>query len=123
MRWDDLFPRHIRPVLPNPGRPSVTRLKRQEAASAQPSEVRLMPAKDVQAYVKRNKNDAADVETICEAACRPTYAHVEAVFIAVQVKNGAANLIGVDMQHVLRTMQEARDGVLRRASFPVNLLG
>src|SRR5207344_2071272 len=34
--------------------------------------VRLMPAKDVKAYVKRNKNDAADAEAICEAARRPT---------------------------------------------------
>src|SRR3981189_2732622 len=31
-------------------------------------EVRLMPAKDVKAYVKRNKNDAADAAAICEAA-------------------------------------------------------
>jgi transposase len=30
-------------------------------------EARLMPAKDVKAYVKRNKNDAADAEAICEA--------------------------------------------------------
>jgi transposase len=30
-------------------------------------EVRLMPAKDVKAYVKRNKNDAADAGAICEA--------------------------------------------------------
>src|SRR5258705_3559305 len=35
-------------------------------------EVRLMPAKDVRAYVKRNKNDAADAEAICEAVPRPT---------------------------------------------------
>src|ERR1700738_664388 len=35
-------------------------------------EVRLMPAKDVKAYVKRNKNDAADAEAICEAGRRPT---------------------------------------------------
>jgi transposase len=34
--------------------------------------VRLMPAKDVKAYVKRNKNDAADAEAICEAVRRPT---------------------------------------------------
>src|SRR5947209_9757629 len=34
-------------------------------------EVRLMPAKDVTAYVKRNKNDAADAEAICEAVGRP----------------------------------------------------
>jgi transposase len=35
-------------------------------------EVRLMPAKDVKAYVKRNKNDAADAAAICEAVRRPT---------------------------------------------------
>src|SRR5262245_10564564 len=35
-------------------------------------EVRLMPAKDVKAYVKRHKNDAADAEAICEAVRRPT---------------------------------------------------
>src|ERR1700716_4194752 len=34
-------------------------------------EVRLMPAKDVKAYVKRNKNDAADAAAICEAVRRP----------------------------------------------------
>jgi transposase len=34
-------------------------------------QVRLMPAKDVKAYVKRNKNDAADAEAICEAARGP----------------------------------------------------
>ena len=35
-------------------------------------EVRLMPAQYVKAYVKRNKNDAADAEAICEAVLRPT---------------------------------------------------
>ena len=35
-------------------------------------EVRLMPAKDVKAYVKRNKNDAVDAEASCEAVRRPT---------------------------------------------------
>src|SRR5260370_32597821 len=34
-------------------------------------EIRLMPAKDVKAYVKRNKNDAAEPEAICEAVCQP----------------------------------------------------
>ena len=29
-------------------------------------EVRLMPPQYVKAYVKRNKNDAADAEAICE---------------------------------------------------------
>jgi len=40
-------------------------------------QVRLMPAKDVKAYVKRNKNDAADAEAICEAVRRPTMRFVE----------------------------------------------
>lgn len=35
-------------------------------------EVRLMPPAYVKAYVKRNKNDAADAEAICEAVKRPT---------------------------------------------------
>jgi transposase len=35
-------------------------------------EVRLMPAQYVKAYVKRNKNDAADAAAICEAVLRPT---------------------------------------------------
>ncbi len=34
--------------------------------------VRIMPANYVKAYVKRNKNDAADAEAICEAVTRPT---------------------------------------------------
>ena len=39
--------------------------------------VRLMPAKDVKAYVKRNKNDTADAEAICEAVRRPTMRFVQ----------------------------------------------
>ena len=33
-------------------------------------EVKLMPPAYVKAYVKRNKNDAADAEAICEAVTR-----------------------------------------------------
>jgi transposase len=35
-------------------------------------EVKLMPPGYVKAYVKRNKNDAADAEAICEAVTRPS---------------------------------------------------
>ena len=35
-------------------------------------EVRMMPARYVKPYVKRNKNDMADAEAICEAVTRPT---------------------------------------------------
>ena len=49
--------------------------------------------------------------------------HVEAVFIAGQIKKWRGNLVGVDMPRVLRSMEEARDGVLRRINFPMDLFG
>ncbi len=42
------------------------------AIAALGHEVRLMPPQYVKAYVKRNKNDAADAEAICEAVRRPS---------------------------------------------------
>ena len=41
-------------------------------------EVKLMPPRYVKPYVKRNKNDAADAEAICEAVTRPTMRFVAA---------------------------------------------
>jgi transposase len=40
-------------------------------------DVKLMPARYVKPYVKRNKNDAADAEAICEAVTRPSMRFVE----------------------------------------------
>jgi len=40
--------------------------------SALGHQVRLMPPSYVKAYVRRQKNDAADAEAICEAVTRPT---------------------------------------------------
>ncbi len=40
--------------------------------SALGHDVRMMPARYVKPYVKRNKNDAADAEAICEAVTRPS---------------------------------------------------
>ena len=40
-------------------------------------EVRLIPPAYVKPFVKRQKNDAADAEAICEAASRPTMRFVE----------------------------------------------
>jgi len=70
-------------------------------------EVRLMPAKDVKAYVKRNKNDAADAEAICEAVRRPTMRFV-------QVKSAAQQ--GRLMQH------RTRDLLLRQRTQAINAL-
>jgi transposase len=70
-------------------------------------EVRLMPAKDVNAYVKRNKNDAAEAEAICEAVRRPTMR-----FVAVKSAEQQARL----MQH------RARDLLIRQRTQLVNAL-
>ncbi len=40
-----------------------------------------------------------------------------------KVKKWRGNLVGVDTSSVLRIVEEARDGVVRRAGFQMNLLG
>jgi transposase len=70
-------------------------------------EVRLMPAKDVKAYLKRNKNDAADAEAICEAVRRPTMRFV-------RVKS--AEQQGRLMQH------RTRDLLLRQRTQLINAM-
>jgi transposase len=70
-------------------------------------EVRLMPAKDVKAYVKRNKNDAADAEAICEAVRRPTMRFV-------RVKSAGQQ--GQLMQH------RTRDLLMRQRTQTINAL-
>ncbi len=47
--------------------------------------------------------------------------NVETVFIAGKVKKWRGNLVGVDVARVLRLVAEARDGVLRRANFKIDL--
>ena len=49
--------------------------------------------------------------------------HVDTVFIAGKVKKWRGGLVGVDVARVLRLVEEARDGVVRRAGFQMNLLG
>jgi transposase len=70
-------------------------------------EVRLMPAKDVKAYVKRNKNDAADAEAICEAVRRPTMR-----FVTVKTVEQQGQL----MQH------RVRDQLMRQRTQLINAL-
>ena len=66
-----------------------------------------MPAKDVKAYVKRNKNDAADAEAICEAVRRPTMR-----FVQVKSAEQQAQL----MQH------RARDLLMRQRTQLTNAM-
>jgi transposase len=70
-------------------------------------EVRLMPARDVKAYVKRNKNDAADAQAICEAVRRPTMR-----FVRVKSAEQQAQL----MQH------RARDVLMRQRTQLINAM-
>ena len=49
--------------------------------------------------------------------------NVDTVFIAGKVKKWRGNLVGVDAARVLRVVQEARDAVVRRSGFQMNLLG
>jgi transposase len=68
-------------------------------------EVKLMPPAYVKAYVKRNKNDAADAAAICEAVTRPSMRFVP-------VKD-------VDQQAVLM-MHRARNLLVRQRTMAVN---
>jgi 5-methylthioadenosine/S-adenosylhomocysteine deaminase len=49
--------------------------------------------------------------------------HVDTVFIGGKVKKWRGSLVGVDTARVLGLVEEARDGVVRRAGFQMNLLG
>jgi transposase len=69
--------------------------------------VRLMPPAYVKAYVKRNKNDAADAEAICEAVSRPSMRFVP-------VKDA-------DQQSVLM-LHRARSLLVRQRTMLVNAL-
>jgi len=69
--------------------------------------VRLMPAKDVKAYLKRNKNDAADAAAICEAVRRPTMR-----FVRIKTAEQQGQL----MQH------RTRDLMMRQRTQVINAL-
>jgi transposase len=70
-------------------------------------EVRLMPAQYVKAYVKRNKNDAADAAAICEAVMRPTMC-----FVAVKTAEQQAAVL----------LHRGRERLVRQRTGLVNAL-
>jgi 5-methylthioadenosine/S-adenosylhomocysteine deaminase len=49
--------------------------------------------------------------------------HVETVMVAGKVKKWRGQLVGLDVPHLLRLVEGARDRVLARAGFQMNLLG
>lgn len=70
-------------------------------------EVRLIPAQYAKAYVKRNKNDAADAEAICEAVTRPSMR-----FVAVKTVEQQAGLV----------LHRTRDLLIRQRTMLINAL-
>ena len=70
-------------------------------------EVRLMPAQYVKAYVKRNKNDAADAAAICEAVGRPSMR-----FVAIKTAEQQAALL----------LHRGRERLVRQRTSLVNAL-
>lgn len=70
--------------------------------------VKLMPPAYVKAYVKRNKNDAADAEAICEAVTRPTMR-----FVAVKSANAQSILVLHRARHLLVRQRTAQVSALR----------
>jgi len=70
-------------------------------------EVKLMPPHYVRPYVKRNKNDAADAEAICEAVTRPTMR-----FVAVK---------SAEQQSVLM-LHRTRELLVRQRTMLVNAI-
>jgi transposase len=70
-------------------------------------EVRLIAPQYARAYVKTNKNDAADAEAICEAALRPTMR-----FVATKSPD----------QQAMQMLHRARDILIRQRTMLVNAL-
>lgn len=70
-------------------------------------EVRLMPAQYVKAYVKRQKNDAADAAAICEAVSRPSMR-----FVPVKTADQQAAVM----------LHRARDLLIRQRTMLINAL-
>ena len=71
-------------------------------------EVRLMPPAYVKAYVKRNKNDAADAEAICEAVTRPTMR-----FVPVKSADAQSVLMLHRARHLLVRQRTAQVSAMR----------
>lgn len=71
-------------------------------------DVKLMPPAYVKAYVKRNKNDAADAEAICEAVTRPTMR-----FVPVKSADAQSVLMLHRARHLLVRQRTAQVSAMR----------
>jgi transposase len=72
-------------------------------------EVLLLPPQYVKPYVKRNKNDAADAEAICEAMSRPTM-----LFVPVKTAEQQAALMLAGLREQLINRRTQLSNAIRR---------
>jgi transposase len=77
-------------------------------------EVKLIPPQFVKPYVKRNKNDAADAEALCEAMGRPTMR-----FVPVKSAEQQAALMLVGMrERLVRNRTQLRADSAHVGAYP-----
>ena len=57
------------------------------------------------------------------AAAEVPVGPLETVFIGGRVRKWRGNLVGVDVPRVLRLVEDARNAVIRRAGFAINVVG
>jgi cytosine/adenosine deaminase-related metal-dependent hydrolase len=85
----------------------------------------LTPGKDADIVMLRA--DRLDVAPLNNApsvvANMMNPGHIDAVFIAGKVRKWRGALVGVDTARVLRLASEAREAVMRRGNFQINLVG
>src|ERR1700694_3070518 len=88
--------------------------------------VRLMPPAYVKPYVKRQKNDAADAEAICEAVMRPTMRFVATKTAAFEFERARTTITGPcaikDRFAIVDQLARRREGLARRTGVDVVLL-
>jgi 5-methylthioadenosine/S-adenosylhomocysteine deaminase len=85
----------------------------------------LTPGKEADLLVLRaDKFDVAPLNNAPSAVANlMNPSHIDAVFIAGKVKKWRGNLVGVDTARVMQLAREAREAVMKRGNFSVNLVG
>ncbi|WP_374940441.1 hypothetical protein [Mesorhizobium sp. INR15] len=90
--------------------------------TARGHDVRLLPAQYVKPYLKRQKNDAADAEAICEVVTRPTMRFVpvkspeqQSVMMLHRLQFDAQPPAHADIERVAGTPIRVRDRSADRA--------
>jgi cytosine/adenosine deaminase-related metal-dependent hydrolase len=85
----------------------------------------LTPGKEADLLVLRaDKFDVAPLNNAPSAVANlMNPSHIDAVFIAGKVKKWRGNLVGIDTARAMQLARDAREAVMKRGNFSVNLVG